>query len=67
MMGMEWLLTREVVVGLAILGALPSVAASLLQMRGGISETRAKQLNRAGCGLMGLSMVLFIVTGFRSP
>ena len=66
MIGMEWLLTREVVVGLAILGALPSVAASLLQMRGGISAARAKQLNWAGYGLMGSSMVLFIVTGFRA-
>jgi len=64
---MEWVLTREVVVGLAILGALPSVAASMLQMRGGMSAARAKQLNRVGYGLMGLSMLLFIVTGFRSP
>ena len=63
---MEWLLTREVVVGLAILGALPPVAASLLQMRGGISAARAKHLTWLGYGLMGLSMALFIATGFRS-
>lgn len=63
---MEWLLTREVVVGLALLGALPSVAASILQMRGGISAARAKQLHWVGYGLMGSSMALFIVTGFRS-
>ena len=63
---MEWLLTREAVVGLAILGALPSVASSMLQMRGAISAGRAQQLNLLGYGLMGLSMLLFIVVGFQS-
>jgi hypothetical protein len=63
---MDWLLTREVVVGLAILGALPSAAASVLTARGGITPARAKQLNVAGYALMGLSMLLFIVVGFRA-
>jgi hypothetical protein len=63
---MDWLLTREVVVGLAILGALPSVAASVLEARGGITPARARQLNLAGYVLMGLSMLLFIVVGFRA-
>jgi hypothetical protein len=63
---MDWLLTREVVVGIAILGALPSLAASVLAARGGITPARAKQLNLAGYGLMGLSMLLFIIAGFRS-
>jgi hypothetical protein len=63
---MDWLLTREVVVGLAILGALSSLAASVLAARGGITPVRAKQLNLAGYGLMGLSILLFIVVGFRS-
>lgn len=63
---MEWLLTREVVVGLAILGAAPSVVASVLETRGGISAGRARQLNLLGYGLMGLSMLLFIVVGFRA-
>ena len=63
---MEWLLTREVVVGLAVLGALPSVVASVLEARGGISPARAKQLNLVGYGLMGISMLLFIIVGFRS-
>ena len=62
---MDWVLTREAVAGLAVLGALPSVVASLLQVRGSISAVRAKQLNLLGYGLMGLSMVLFIVAGFR--
>jgi hypothetical protein len=63
---MDWLFTRETVVGLAVLGALPSVAASMLQVRGGISAMRAKQLNLIGYGLMGLSMLLFIAVGFQS-
>ena len=62
---MDWLLTREAVVGLAVLGAVPSIAASVLQVRGSISALRAKQLNMLGYGLMGLSIVLFIVVGFR--
>ena len=66
MTALDWLVSREVVVGLAIAGALPSVLASVLRRRGGISSTRARQLDFAGYGLMGLSMVLFIVAGFRS-
>jgi len=63
---MEWLLTREVVVGLAVLGALPSVAASVLEARGGILPARARQLNFVGYSLMGISMLLFIIVGFRA-
>ena len=63
---MDWLLTREVVIGLALLGALPSLAASLLVARGGISAVRARQLNIAGYGLMAVSMLLFIIVGFRA-
>ncbi len=66
MAALDWLASREVVVGLAIAGALPPVLASVLRRRGGISATRARQLDLAGYGLMGLSMVLFIVAGFRS-
>jgi hypothetical protein len=62
----ELMVSREVVVGLAVLGALPSVFASTLQMRGYISAARARHLNFIGYGLMGLSMALFIVAGFRA-
>ncbi|MDB5808731.1 MAG: hypothetical protein JWN94_853 [Betaproteobacteria bacterium] len=63
---MEWLLTREVVIGIAILGAVPSVLAGWLRTRDRISESRARQMNVAGYGLMGLSMLLFIIVGFRA-
>ena len=63
---MEWILTREAVIAIAVLGALPSVAASILQTRGSIDAARARQLNVAGYVLMGISMVLFIIVGFRA-
>ena len=62
---MDWLLTRGAVITLAVLGALASTAASMLQVRGLISAERARQLNFAGYVLMGISMALFIVAGFR--
>jgi hypothetical protein len=63
---MDWILTREAVITLAVLGAIPSVAASLLQVRGSIDATQARRLNLAGYVLMAISMALFIVIGFRS-
>jgi hypothetical protein len=62
---MEVLLTRPVIVGLAIAGALVSVAASALQSRGMIGTERARQVNLAGYVLMGLSMALFVAVGLR--
>lgn len=63
---MDWLLTREAVISLAVLGAIVAAAASMLQVRGRVSALRARQLNLAGYVLMGISMALFIVAGFRS-
>jgi hypothetical protein len=62
----DWLLTREVVIGLAVAAGLASVAATALQLRGVISAPRARQLNLAGYTLMGVSMALFVIVGFRS-
>ena len=63
---MDWILTREGVIALAVLGAVLSTAASLLQVRGVIGAPRAKQLNLAGYVAMGISMALFIIVGFRA-
>jgi hypothetical protein len=63
---MDWLLTREAVITLAVLGAIFSTGASVLQVRGRISALRARQLNLAGYAAMGISMALFIVIGYRS-
>ena len=62
---MELVLTRPVVIGLAIAGALCSLAASALQTSGRISAARAHQLNLAGYVLMGASMALFVWVGLR--
>ena len=64
---MDWLLTRETVITLAILAAALSLAASVLRVKQIIGPARAKQLNAAGYALMGVSMLLFIVIGYRSP
>ena len=64
---MDWLLTRETVITLAIVAAVLSVAASVLQVRQVIGAARARQLNVAGYVLMGISMLLFIIIGYRSP
>lgn len=65
MSGVDWLLTREAVITLAVLGGISSVAASVLQVRGAISALRARQLNLAGYVFMGISMLLFIAVGMR--
>jgi hypothetical protein len=59
----EFLLTKPVVVALAIVGAVLSTAASLLQMRGFVGEKTARTLNWAGYAVMGASMLLFVLAG----
>jgi hypothetical protein len=61
----EVLLTKPVVVGLAILGALLSTLASWLQRRNKLSGPGARALNYAGYGFMGASMLLFAWAGLR--
>lgn len=63
---MDWIFAREAVITLAVLGAIPSVAASILQARGSISALRARHFNLTGYALMGVSMALFVVAGFRA-
>jgi len=63
----DWLLTREVVVTIAVIGAVLSTGASILQVRKILSEQGARLMNYAGYGAMGVSMLLFIAAGFRSP
>ena len=63
---MEVLLTRPVVVGLAVLGAVLATAASVLHRRGMVNERGAQILNYAGYGFMGASMLLFVLAGLWS-
>ena len=60
---MEVLLTKPVVVTLAIVGAVLSTAASFLQARNYVSERTGKALNYVGYGVMGASMLLFVLAG----
>jgi hypothetical protein len=60
---MEFLLTKPVVVTLAVLGAVLSTAASFLQTRGYVGAKAAKTLNWVGYGAMGASMLLFVLAG----
>ena len=60
---MEFLLSKPVVVTLAVLGALLSTAASFLQMRGYVDSRVAKGLHWAGYGVMSASMLLFVLAG----
>ena len=60
---MEVLLTKPVVVALAILGAILSSLASLLQVRGYVGAKSARVLNYTGYGCMGVSMLLFVLAG----
>ena len=63
---MDWWVTREAIITLAVLGAIASVAATVLQSSGRIGAGRAQQFNTAGYSLMAASMLLFIVIGFKS-
>ena len=60
---MEALLDRRVVIALAVVGGVLSLLASLLQIRGIVSERGARNLNYAGYAFMGASMLLFVLAG----
>jgi hypothetical protein len=60
---MEALLDRRVVIALAVAGGVLAGLASLLRIRGIVSERGARNLNYAGYAFMGVSMVLFVLAG----
>jgi hypothetical protein len=62
---MEVLLTKTVVVSLAILGALLATTASILQAKGILGPRGGKVLNYSGYAAMALSMALFALAGLR--
>ncbi|HXN15460.1 MAG TPA: hypothetical protein VN878_03730 [Usitatibacter sp.] len=61
---MTWLLSRETVIVLAILGAIASTLGALLERNGRLTAAGAKRLNGLGYASMTISMILFIVSGF---
>ena len=60
---MDWILSRETMIAMALLGAGASVLASLPRIR---SAGLARHVNAAGYVLMGASMLVFIVIGLRA-
>ena len=60
---MDWLLSREVMITMGVLGAIAAVLATLPRIR---SAGFARSLNWAGYALMGSSMLVFIIMGLRS-
>ena len=60
---MEWILSREIVITMALLGGAASVLATVPRIR---AAGLARSLNLAGYALMGASMLVFIIIGFRS-
>ena len=63
---MEWLLARPTVIGFAVAGGALSLWAMSLRKRQDKIKL-AGQLDTAGYVFMGISMLLFIVVGFRGP
>ena len=63
---MAWLLSRETMIVLAILGGLAATVAPMLRKRGALDELRAERLNYVGYALMAASMLIFIIAGFRA-
>jgi hypothetical protein len=61
--GIDWLLYRETVIALALLGGAVSIVAMLLQRRPDFPAVRTVLLNRVAYIFMGASMVLFILSG----
>ena len=60
---MDWVLSRETMIAMAVLGATASVLATLPRIR---ATGLARSLNAMGYILMGASMLVFIVIGLRS-
>jgi predicted membrane channel-forming protein YqfA (hemolysin III family) len=62
---MESLLSKPAVAGLAVLGALIAVAASVLGASGKLDQVQARRLNVVAYVVMGASMLLFALAGLR--
>ncbi|MDE2358251.1 MAG: hypothetical protein KGL70_02585 [Betaproteobacteria bacterium] len=64
---MRLLLSREVIVGFAVLGGLASLLAMVLQRRRKPDPLWIGRMNQAAYVLMGISIALFIGKGFFFP
>ena len=67
MEALDSLLTRELMIGLALIGGVCSLVQMLLQRKGVGSPMLLKRFNQAAYGFMAASMVVLVVAGFRAP
>jgi hypothetical protein len=67
MTGLGWLLQREVIVTLAIVGALIATVGSAMTGRAGVQGAAlCRHVVRVGYAITFASMALFIIAGFLS-
>ena len=66
-MSASWLLSRDLIVALAITGGVLSIASSVLAARRAVPAAVATWCNRSAYAFMGASMLLFIAAGFSRP
>lgn len=62
---LDLLLSRETVIGIAIVGGLLSIVAMVPSLKARLGEERTRWVNRAAHGFMLTSIAVFIVVGFR--
>jgi len=62
---MDVLLSRESMIGLALIGGALSLAVMILRGTGRAGPAFLQRLNRAAYGFMLASVTVFIVAGFR--
>jgi hypothetical protein len=62
-----WLLSRELIVGSAVVGGLLSVAAMALQASGLAGRAWVPRVNRAAYLFMAISVLLFVASGLAGP
>ena len=61
---MSWILARPMIVGIAVIGGLASIVGMILQARSVARSKWVDRLNRLAYLFMGISVLLFIVSGF---
>ena len=59
----DWLFDRSTVIALAIAGGVFSILASFSRLRGWVTDSQFKLLNRAAYAFMAASIILFILVG----
>jgi len=62
----DWLLSRPLIISLAVIGGVISLLIPWCKSRGVLTEQQIVWLNKASYAFMGASIILFIAAGFFS-